>query len=83
MERIRVARTLRFTEETALCTEPSRARGGFLPTSQNFNANLGREKLNKAGVSSIAIERRQPRSGLDANPAQMTRPFNPGGFLDA
>jgi hypothetical protein len=83
MERMRVASTRCFTDEIALRTEASKARGGFLPTSQYFKANSGREKLKKAGASSDAIERRQPRIGLDANPAQITRPFNPGGFLDA
>src|SRR5208337_1827141 len=78
--RRRAANTLDCTEETADRTAANNEGDASGPTSQSLAARLGRGTRNTSGASNELRNRRQPRIGLVANPAQRTSPSRFPGF---
>jgi len=81
--RAREASTLGCTDEIAARRAVSSAGGASRPASQRLATNRGSGIRKNVGAKSEPRHCRQPRSGLDANPAQRTGAARFTGFAAA
>jgi hypothetical protein len=72
-----------FTDEIVSRTAVSSEVGASDPTSQSFAARFGSGTRNTSGASNEPRNRRQPLTGLVANPAQRTTPVRFTGLVAA
>src|ERR1700730_12631570 len=75
--------TFGFTDEIADRTAANNAGGEFRPVKKKLIAGSGRCLLNRIRVRRKNTYRRQPRTGLQTNPAHITKPFRFDGLRAA